>query len=381
MNRLTISIAAAALLVSACGKDKTAPPKLEGVSMEQAQVFAENLLTALTKCDNAAIAAAHDTDAMLKIAVTGSGLTVAERDGVIQGAKQSFEPAAQFCGPMQPDNHFKLLKVHEEGKTTRALYRVLSEDGVNYIDFVLGKTSADAPVRAHDYYIYMTGELMTETFRDLIGTMASPAERNSVFATSQAMQRARDMLMQQRYAEAKSELDSLSPALKKQKSIMLLQVQAAMHLDEATYEASITAFEKSFPDSPALDLVSIDGFVMREQWDDAMAAVERLDKRVGGDTYLMFLRANLFAAAKKYEKAKQSAEKALADEPTLVDAMWTLLTVALETQSFAEAAALLKRLETEFEVEMDPGVMAVEPLYAEFLQSDEYKTWLAGRGN
>jgi tetratricopeptide (TPR) repeat protein len=195
------------------------------------------------------------------------------------------------------------------------------------------------------------------------------------------MQRAREMLMQQRYAEAKSELDSLSPALKKQKSIMLLQVQAAMHLDEATYEASITAFEKSFPDSPALDLVSIDGFVMREQWDDAMAAVERLDKRVGGDTYLMFLRANLFAAAKKYDKAKESAEKALADEPTLVDAMWTLLTVALETESFAEAAALLKRLETEFEVEMDPGVMAVEPLYAEFLQSDEYKTWLAGRGN
>ena len=69
----------------------------------------------------------------------------------------------QIAGLVSQGGSYKLLRVRSIGGSPRALFRLISNDAVNYHDLVLedsrGKT------RVVDIHVYLTGELFSETIR------------------------------------------------------------------------------------------------------------------------------------------------------------------------------------------------------------------------
>ncbi len=62
--------------------------------------------------------------------------------------------------------NYHLLHLRTRGKRRTALFRLIqaNEEGMNYHEFILARRP-DGQVRAVDAYIYLSGELLTETFR------------------------------------------------------------------------------------------------------------------------------------------------------------------------------------------------------------------------
>jgi thioredoxin-like negative regulator of GroEL len=173
--------------------------------------------------------------------------------------------------------------------------------------------------------------------------------------------------------EAVEIYDSLPTQMKTEKTVMLLYVLAAERIDDATYTDAIDRFRQQHPDDPCLDMVSIDGYVLRAQYDEALRAVDRVDEAVGGDPYMNVVRANIHRMQGDLTTSAALAQQAMDQDPKLVDAYWALLTVSLEENEFGETANWLTTIREKFDIEFN-DIRGI-PDYAEFLESPEYAEW------
>src|SRR5262249_28440975 len=124
---------------------------------------------------------------------------------------------------------------------------------------------------------------------------------------------------------------------------------------------------------PAVDIVSIDYYVLKKQFKEALDCVERLDKAVGGDPYLFVLRANLLLESGQFTDAIAAVDKALKQEPKLEEAYWSRITIALKEKKHGDTSVWLKKAVEELNLTLNEEEMRNTPEYQPFLQSPEYR--------
>ena len=186
---------------------------------------------------------------------------------------------------------------------------------------------------------------------------------------------ATQLINQGKSKEALDILKQLSPETQKQKLVLLTRLRAAQSSDESEYAAVLEEFQKVFPNDPCLDLISIDSYVMKKDFAGAMKAIDRLDKSLGGDPYLNVMKANLCEAQDDLKGAKQYAQKAVDQEPTLLIGHQSLLGYAVALKDHPETLARLQEMDQKFRMTFND--LTKVPAYAEFVKSPQYQEWLA----
>ena len=156
---------------------------------------------------------------------------------------------------------------------------------------------------------------------------------------------------------------------------MLIAIFASSKISEEKYIAAIDRFRAAHPDEACIDLIAIDSYVVKKDYQSALQAVEQLDKAVGGDPYLRMMRANIYFAANQLQDAEREALKAIAEDAGLVDAWLIRVNVSMKQRDFARTAELLTKIQQDLNVEL--ADLTTIPEYAEFVKSDEYQKWLA----
>ena len=141
--------------------------------------------------------------------------------------------------------------------------------------------------------------------------------------------------------------------------------------------AALEALEAAFGDEPSVAFLLVDGYAAVKRYDAALAALDRLDKGLGGDPYLSYQRAVLLGLEKKPAESKAAARQATEREPTLTVAWWHLVQLALEEKAWADVAQGLTYIETQLGVEI-VDLKAV-PVYADFVKTREFAAWFAAR--
>lgn len=109
-----------------------------------------------------------------------------------------------------------------------------------------------------------------------------------------------------------------------------------------------------------------------------LEAIDRLDRRVGGDPYLADQRAEVYlrdATPERLELAERAARQAVAGLPTREHVWWTLLVVQARRRDHAGVVASLGELERRFGVEIDRDKMAAMTTFRDFMASPEYAAW------
>jgi tetratricopeptide (TPR) repeat protein len=303
--------------------------------------------------------------------------------GLLRGLKRSLATQLnQFADA-------RFLRLQKSGAHRRVLVRCRTADGaLNYHAFYISK-AANGSFRWIDTYVYLSGERLTETIRRAAIPLVAQNNRNFIqklsrkdadyFREYQKFQQASQLLAEEEYAEALELLESLPKEILNEKYVLALRVRASQPLDDAKYLNVIEVWEKAHPDDPSLDLVSIDGYVLRKDFAGAARTLERLEKRIGGDPYLLTLRGNMLVQSGQHDEAQSLGEKALEAEPDLNDAYDLLLNVSLAKKDYRRTAELLGRLEKLMPRADIPSILKSEPAYAEFRESKEYRDWLAGR--
>lgn len=280
---------------------------------------------------------------------------------------------------------YKLLRVRPVGGAPRALFRLIHNDAVNYHDLVL--EDARGKTKVVDIHVYLTGELFSETIRrTYVTALASDESLMSKLSGEQSdfvkhLPKIREMQTRREakdYAGALKSYYELPRSLQKDRNMLFERFTSASEVGGKEYDKALAAFRRHHPNDKGLDLVMVDGFFLRKQYDQAISAIDRVDAAVGGDPYLKVLRANVFLEKKEAAKSRALLNDAVKEEPGLSQAWFGLLNLAVMERNHQETTRLLTEIEAAF-----PAIRftAIEttPEFGEYVQTADYRAWKKSR--
>jgi len=360
---------------------------------EECRTFAKQIERAVQDKNRASYAALFDVDTMLVRATVGFGSDRKVRQvraGFISGVKSSMTGRQGFVGTIIRVSHggsYKFLRIRKVGGKKRVQFRLLSkEGGLNYHELVIERRP-NGTVKAVDIYIAVTGELLSQIFRNAFlpvvqhasrGILARLISSESDYVKSlPTIEKMIDSTALAQYAETIRLYGTLPPDIRRRKNVLIVRLAAAQKLGGAAHLAAIRDFRRYYPNDPAVDLLSIEGFLIQKQFDKALASLDRLDHSIGGDAYLNVRRGGVFLAQKQNRRARAALQKAIDKEPTLQAAHIAMLNLSLQLKDFDLTFKRLEMLPEKFGTEISN--MALNPEFADFIKSPQYKKWRASR--
>ena len=118
--------------------------------------------------------------------------------------------------------------------------------------------------------------------------------------------------------------------------------------------------------------MTLDFYVIRDQYDSALAAIDRLDQRVQ-DPYLNYQRGSIAFAQGEYGQSQEYAEDLIRFDSTLSEPYLLMATIVPEQKDFEAPAKALGRMQTSGADEIAFKLIDVDPEFTEFAESKEYE--------
>ena len=406
MSRLLPRLALVALIfgtmsIAACKKNAPTPgdpppmPSMRNqgpaVSEDEAKKFGEELSEAIAARDGVRSEGLFQTKDLMERCIADLNPPAEFLRGLRNSA--GVDLSKEIIRSIGDGGSYKFLRIKAVDGRPRPLFRLLSAEGtVNYHEFILARFP-DGRVGMEDVYVATTGEEFSRSMRRLLLPALRQMNRNAVeklvggekeyvdqfpkIASIAAAVRAKSNC-----ASALADYRSLPSGIKNQKALQVFALQLAMQVNEDEYLVELERFRANHATDPALDLVSIDYFLLKKQFQQAQDATDRLADWTGGDPYLNAMKAGLYIEAGEFSEADGQLTIALRDDPKLISGYWSRVTLACKMNAHAETTEWLKKIVIEFALELDPDAVKAEATYSEYCKSDEFealKVWLKER--
>lgn len=367
---------------------REAPP----LSEAECRAYADAVLAAVRKHDKSALSGLMDWDALFERTFAGLEISDRDRSDYIKGFRQSLDSptgfAPQIIAKVKHGGAISLLRVQKHQGRRVLLFRFIlpaAEGGVDYIELE-PRRSPDGRARAVDVYFYLMGDFLSEGLRRAILPLIAEKSRTSLSKLLLGEQdyvrdlprlgEANRLIAQGKPAEALAIHESLRPGTRRLKHVLMARMVAAQRANQDDkYLAVIDEIRHLFPDDACIDLISVDGFALRKQYDAAMKALDRLDVSIGGDAFLDTVRADLCELQDDPAGARRFLLRAVEKEPTLISVHWRLVTDSLDAKDYAETLHRLEEIDRHFKMNFKD--LSQIPIYAGFVKSPQYKEWLA----
>jgi len=302
--------------------------------------------------------------------------------GFERGLRDSFDLGQQIISEVGENGTYDFVKsrVNSKGEY-HLLFRLYGDnEGLNYHDFKIQKV--DNEYKIVDVFFFTSGEYLTETFRSLYNATLSNRPgilskffKKTVLDDLIKLKEIKPLMATGQYQAAHEKYKKLSSEGKKQKSIQLIGIQIASNIDDETYGRYIKKYEESFPNDPSLYLISIDGYILSEEYDKSLVSIDKLDKSLGGDSFLNSLRANIYYYKNDLERAIELLEIFMYEYPYFFDGFDSALSLYVEAKKFESAVNILKIMMERFEVDKSDLKTVVEENFKDFVKSPEYIKW------
>jgi tetratricopeptide (TPR) repeat protein len=390
---LAISVTLAFASVNLCAVEPPPAQPVKPLAEKDYTEFGRKLEDAATKGDQVNFDKLVSIVDIFERTVKDLGFPEKERKSMLRGAESSKKNLSdQILTHMKNGGCYSLLRVHEVEGRKRVLMRFITEDGsVNYHDFILTHNQ-DGLVVAEDMYVFMNCEMISQTFRRMLLLVASDPKKGIAAQLRESDQllvknikeilKMTAALKEGRSMEALSIFRKLPDELQKEKAFQLIAIQAAQGLDDAEYLGEIERFRKNHPKDATIDFLAIDYYFLKKKYDEVLKAIEKLDKSLGGDSYLLILKGTALNQAGRNAEAKPLIEKGIKEGPKVANAYWIRIAIALEEMNHADTLEWLKKIEESGLVQISPETIKESDNYSKFVKSPEYeklKTWLAER--
>ncbi|MEZ6142883.1 MAG: tetratricopeptide repeat protein [Zavarzinella sp.] len=271
------------------------------------------------------------------------------------------------------------------------LIRISGDEGLAYWRFTLARYP-DGTVAAEDIYLVHAGESISQVLRRLFIQILAGSRRDLFAKINKADQELVNSLPKiktmvsdidnNRHQEAYATYQQLSPSVKQNKLVLFHALRAGAQLEDEVYLQLLETYRKKYADDPSLDIILIDYYILKKNQEGLFQCIDRLEKSIGGDPFLYTLRGNAFLENKQLKEAKAAYEKAIELEPTLEDAYWQRIQVALEEGNHEDTLNFLQIIILELDIEITEASLRDEETYAKFVKSPqfaEFVKWLKER--
>jgi Flp pilus assembly protein TadD len=263
----------------------------------------------------------------------------------------------------------------------RVKFRLLGSDGAfNYHDYVV-VVRGGSP-KAVDIHMLTTGEPISTTLRRTLLPIAAESKKGLVERlTSKESSYVKSLPVIAKLGEfqtnpqaALAAYASLPDALKTDKNVLMLRVQAASMVDEPSYLAAMEDYRKAFPADASMRVMSIDYFYMKKMYKETLEQVTELERATGPDAHLNTLRAGVQAQLGNVQPGRDELKTALELEPDLAEAV--NLAIALDLAAKDEAGAFAKIADAR-KRKVNLGTVSQNPDYVAFMAKPDTQKKLA----
>jgi len=296
---------------------------------------------------------------------------------------------SKLISQMPEGAYAKVLRTRADGKKALALIRLdYGDAGTGYMDLHLVR-GKDGAVRIVDWYDYSTGQLYTQSLRQLIGVMSpTPTIMGKLFdvvsnrkENINAVMELINLYRTQQYAQVVEQFLVLDENMRKNRMLSIVAVQAgSLSNNNELYHKALANLERHFHADPSMAFMLIDYYYLEQQYDKAMLALDRVQKSFGvEDAAILSLKANTHLSDSQYGKAVAQARRAIAIEPEYESSYWSLLNALILAKNYAPAVKVAKDLEQNFDYDMSPESMGGSEVFLPFIASVEYKAWRSAR--
>jgi tetratricopeptide (TPR) repeat protein len=332
------------------------------------------------------IVSLFDMDNIARIATAGIPASSAMSTGFIGGLKRADGMRALADAIAKSRYDFRMA--HVVNGQTRLLFRLIGKGGVNYHDFVIER-KPDRSLAIGDAYFLISGELYSQTIRVPYALAVAAEEKNSEFLSKvlgtddsviQGLAKLKDVgdvFKAAKYQETLDLISTLPPAVQKLKMTLIIKWQSIVRLygpASAQADAMVDEIHATLPNDQSLDLLSLDSYIHRKQFDKAGEALDRINDFAGGhDGYLEALQANIDERAGNREKAIASAEQSIKDEPGIKETYYARMNIALPAKDYDTVLKMLVALHEKLHVTFKD--LRTVPVYAGFVQSPQFAEW------
>ncbi|MFY7669858.1 tetratricopeptide repeat protein [Tenacibaculum sp. MEBiC06402] len=300
--------------------------------------------------------------------------------GFYKGFSGNFSLGKELVKQIELGAEYTFLRAYSENDEYFLLFRLFGEEGLNYHRHLIKYINNEPKIV--DTYIYLTGEYLSESFKVIyemslnnLSFMKRILNRNDLkdYEKIDKMKRYRDS---GKYEELVELYESLNEKSKKKKIFKIYSLLGSQHLSEELYIKYIDEYEKEFPNDPSLYLISMDGFIMKNQFDDALTTLDKLDKSIGIDDFLDYYRGNIYYMKKDYKMSKDKFLNVVSNYPNFVDGYDGLLTLYIESNEKGKAIEILNVMVERFDLRKEDLKSSVEETFQDFSKSNEFKAWL-----
>lgn len=356
-------------------------------SLKGYEASAGKIVDGLTARDPAPFNQSIAADTILDNAFEGLFLDAKWEADFRKGLKQAITTrlGAKLISKLPDGAYAKLLRVKMEGKEGRALMRLdYGDDGSGYMDMHLAQAS-DGAVQIVDWYDYSTGQLYTQSLRQVIATLSpTPTVLGKVFDIASNRKANADVIVKfmqlnnaKKFEEMVHYFLSLDESYRKSRLLNIIVFQAASQLNDMDlYQKVLANIEHYYSDDSTMAFVLLDYYYLEGQYGKVVRSADQLMKSFGvEDANLLVIKANALVEEKKYDAAVRQAKRAIALEPNYEYGYWSLITIQLAQKSYNNAVETGKSLESRFGYELSPAALAQNPIYAGFIESAEYRSW------
>lgn len=270
----------------------------------------------------------------------------------------------------------------EDGRV--AQFRFHGDDGLSYIEWYM-QPKPDGEVWAWDANVYVTGERFTETLRRLWLPAVAQLDEQVRKHMGKRNRELADHIMQINtmriaansgdHAKAIQIYEGFPQSVQEERVCIIYVMNSYYESgNEESYKALLEKFLQLHGEASNRELMLVDVYIYREQYDLAMQMVDDLDKRVGGDVFLESFRGSVAYLSGDYKKAKLFYDRGIQRDPSVEDFYWESIDYAMAEEDWERIGKMLDAVQ-EQGVELY-RLSDVEG-YEAFVASDEYPRWLA----
>lgn len=179
----------------------------------------------------------------------------------------------------------------------------------------------------------------------------------------------------EQWGEAAALLDLLPASMRQDRATYYYRCIVSKHLGSEQYIAALADYEKKYPNDTPLLFMQMDRGYDSGDFAQTLAPLEYLQKLIGPDAVLEHFRAVSLLKLDKLEEARKADEHALELDPTRADFCLIPLQAALRAKNWNLALSWIKKYESISGMSL--GDVSGNPLFKDFIETDQYKKWQA----
>jgi tetratricopeptide (TPR) repeat protein len=309
------------------------------ISSEEAKATALRIEAVTNSGDPGALNRFFYIDSLLGRAATKSHSMQdpAFRRGFGESFSKSFASYGVLIVASIEMGNYRLLREYESGGSRHLVFRMFGNGGLNYHDYTLVRVKDS--IKAADALVYTTDELLSTTLAKLTDMMDNSLENTPEQAS--AIMSMNQQNNKKNYAGVKAQYDKLDEKSRRNKAIQMIYITACHSLGTQLYQEAIEHFAVLFPDAPSGYLRMIDLYYLRKEYDKGFAAIDKMDKLIGGDKVLDYFRGNFYRLEGKQAESIGCYERVYQYDPTLANNVLMLTKAYEETGEKGKAKALI----------------------------------------